>query len=157
MTEKNKSKGGIRQVFKVFGIAVGALFGLIVLLTIIGSVVDPSEVSDQYSPEPSISDEEWRAMEDGTYEPGGPEPDPTPAPYTPSKFAATLAEYMQIQEGMSYSQVRDIIGADGTEISRNSLAGITTVMYSWTNDDFSNMNTMFQNGKLVSKAQFGLQ
>ena len=68
----------------------------------------------------------------------------------------TLAEYARIKEGMNYSQVCRIIGVQGTEISRSSLAGITTVMYSWTNGDYSNMNAMFQNDRLVTKAQFGL-
>jgi hypothetical protein len=30
-------------------------------------------------------------------------------------------------------------------------------MYSWQNDSGSNMNAMFQNGKLVNKAQLGLR
>jgi hypothetical protein len=37
------------------------------------------------------------------------------------------------------------------------LAGIKTVMYSWQNPDGSNMNAMFQDDKLVSKAQFMLK
>lgn len=37
------------------------------------------------------------------------------------------------------------------------IAGYTTVMYEWKNDDGSNMNARFQNGGLVNKAQFGLQ
>jgi hypothetical protein len=68
----------------------------------------------------------------------------------------TKAEYDQIREGMTYEQVRSIIGAPGEEISRSDLAGFTTVMYSWTNANGSNMNAMFQNNRLVNKAQFGL-
>ena len=30
-------------------------------------------------------------------------------------------------------------------------------MYMWQNSDGSNMNAMFQNDKLVNKAQFGLK
>lgn len=70
--------------------------------------------------------------------------------------AITRAKYYRIQDGMSYEQVRAIIGAAGEEISRSSLAGYTTVMYSWKNSNGSNMNVMFQNGRLVNKAQFGL-
>ncbi len=69
----------------------------------------------------------------------------------------TLAEYEQIREGMTYEQVRGIIGAPGQELSRSDLAGYTTVMYSWSNPNGSNMNAMFQNGGLVNKAQFGLR
>lgn len=68
----------------------------------------------------------------------------------------TKAEYDQIREGMTYDQVVRIIGAPGDEQSRTDLAGFTTVMYAWMNSNGSNMNAMFQNGELVSKAQFGL-
>lgn len=68
----------------------------------------------------------------------------------------TRSEYDQIREGMSYSEVKAIIGASGVELSRSDIAGYSTVMYSWTNSDGSNMNAMFQNGGLVNKAQFGL-
>ena len=68
----------------------------------------------------------------------------------------TAAEYSLLQAGMSYQEAVEIIGFPGEEISRSDIAGITTVMYQWTNRDFSNMNAMFQNGALVTKAQFGL-
>ena len=68
----------------------------------------------------------------------------------------TESEYNQIREGMSYSQVCQIIGANGEELSRTDIAGYSTVMYQWINSNGSNMNAMFQNGSLVSKAQFGL-
>jgi hypothetical protein len=67
-----------------------------------------------------------------------------------------MAEYDQVQKGMSYEQVTSIIGTMGTEISRSDLARHTTVMYSWKNANGSNMNAMFQDGELVIKAQFGL-
>ena len=67
------------------------------------------------------------------------------------------AEYNRIRSGMSYSEVADIIG-DGTEISRSDMAGYTTEMYSWENPSGGgNMNAMFQNDELISKAQFGLE
>ncbi|MFC1688094.1 hypothetical protein ACFL07_00355 [Pseudomonadota bacterium] len=68
----------------------------------------------------------------------------------------TMAEFNRIENGMTYAQVRQIIGASGEEISRSDLAGYTTVMYTWTNSNGSNMNAMFQNGGLITKAQFGL-
>jgi len=61
-----------------------------------------------------------------------------------------------IQDGMTYQQVVGIIGAPGDQLSASSIAGYRTVMYSWTNSNGSNMNAMFQNGKLIQKAQFGL-
>jgi len=60
---------------------------------------------------------------------------------------------------MSYEEVVTILGSAGTEQSRSSLGGITTVMHSWQGSGSfgANMNAMFQNGRLVSKAQFGLK
>lgn len=69
----------------------------------------------------------------------------------------TLTEYEEIREGMTYEQVKGIIGAPGQELSRSDFSGYTTVMYSWTNPNGSNMNAMFQNGRSVRKAQFGLR
>ena len=68
----------------------------------------------------------------------------------------TKAEYDQIREGMTYEEVRRVIGAAGEEVSRSDIAGFTTVMYSWSNSNGSNMNAMFQNNALMNKAQFGL-
>lgn len=69
----------------------------------------------------------------------------------------TLGEYLRIKDGMTYDQVAGIIGADGVEISRTSLGGITAVMYSWVNPGGSNMIAMFQDRHLVSKGHFGLK
>ena len=75
----------------------------------------------------------------------------------------TKAEYDQISTGMSYSQVSATIGAPGEEMSSNQMPGIpgvmepiSTVMYMWQNSDGSNMNAMFQNDKMIQKAQAGL-
>lgn len=69
----------------------------------------------------------------------------------------TLEEYSRIHEGMTYEEVVAIIGEEGEELSRVNVSGFTTVMYGWTNPSGANMNAMFQNGLLVSKAQFGLE
>jgi hypothetical protein len=69
----------------------------------------------------------------------------------------TKANFDRIETGMSYPEVVSILGKSGEELSRVELAGIVTVMYSWKKPlSVGNMNAMFQNGKLVSKAQFGL-
>ncbi len=71
----------------------------------------------------------------------------------------TAAEYARLTTGMTYRQAVEIIGFEGEELSRSEIAGITTVMYQWTNRGFSgaNMNAMFQDGRLIQKAQFGLE
>ena len=75
-----------------------------------------------------------------------------------SQSQITLAKYNQLKDDMTYTEVIKILGKPGTEISSSSVGGIKTVMIQWEADSFgANMNAMFQNGKLVSKAQFGLK
>ncbi|MFN2427119.1 MAG: hypothetical protein ABR587_11810 [Candidatus Binatia bacterium] len=84
-------------------------------------------------------------------------------PFAPNPLVASdppivsLAEYERLREGMTYSDAVGIIGASGQELSRSDIAGYSTVMYSWSNSNGSNMNAMFQNGRLANKAQFGLR
>ena len=68
----------------------------------------------------------------------------------------TYANYLRLRDGMSYSEAVEILGSAGEEVSRSEIAGYTTVMYQWKRWTGANMNAMFQNGKLVTKAQFGL-
>ena len=75
----------------------------------------------------------------------------------PSHSQFGLAAFNSLETGMSYDAAIAAIRRNGTEISRSELGGVSTVMYSWQNPDGSNMNAMFQNGRLVSKAQFGLR
>ena len=71
----------------------------------------------------------------------------------------SLAAYQQLTTGMSYERAVGILGAPGVENSRSEMGGMVTVMYSWQGqgDLGANMNAMFQNGSLVTKAQFGLK
>jgi hypothetical protein len=78
-------------------------------------------------------------------------------PPAASDQGLTLAKYNRLKTGMSYSEAVRILGAPGEELSRSEVAGYTTVMYQWSGRFGANMNAMFQNGELVSKAQFGLK
>lgn len=69
----------------------------------------------------------------------------------------TMAQYNQIQPGMSYSEVVAILGRDGEEMSSSDVAGIRTILYGWSNRSGANMNAMFQQDAMVQKAQFGLR
>ena len=70
----------------------------------------------------------------------------------------TLAQFNRLQTGMTKDQVETILGSPGVEQSSNELAGIRTEMRAWNGNTFGgNMNVMFQDGKLVQKAQFGLE
>ena len=70
-----------------------------------------------------------------------------------------MDNYNKIQTGMSYEEVVSILGKQGEEMSSNDIAGYKNVMYKWDGDSGfgANMNAMFQNGKLIQKAQFNLQ
>ena len=81
----------------------------------------------------------------------------SPAVVSKDKFSA-------IHEGMTYREVVTIIGTEGEELSSNKMEGVpgvmpsvSTKMYTWQNGDGSIMNAMFQNDKLIQKAQFGLK
>jgi hypothetical protein len=50
-----------------------------------------------------------------------------------------------------------VLERTGAPTGQSELAGIKIVMYSWKNENGSNMNAMFQAGVLVSKAQSGLK
>lgn len=71
----------------------------------------------------------------------------------------TLAKFNSIRTGMTYQQVVQILGKDGTLMSENQIMDIHTAMYSWENPGVleGNMNAMFQNNSLISKAQFMLK
>jgi len=71
----------------------------------------------------------------------------------------TMAEYNAIKTGMTWDEVVEIVGQPTEELSRNAIAGVETAMYHWVNEGFfaGNMNVMFQNGRVVQKAQFGLK
>jgi hypothetical protein len=76
----------------------------------------------------------------------------------PRTDGVTMANYLRLEDGMSYADAVRIMGRSGEEISRSDVAGYTTVMYSWKAEKgVGNMNAMFQNDKLVTKAQFGLR
>ncbi len=76
----------------------------------------------------------------------------------------TRSEFHSIQPGMSYSEVMRIIGVCGEEMVHNHIDGVPgimesvdTRMYQWINANGSNMNAMFQNDRMIQKAQFGLK
>lgn len=82
----------------------------------------------------------------------------TPAPVATSVAAAgvNMDRYNILKAGMSYAEAVAILGSEGTEISSNDIGGAHTVMYQWKAGAFANMNAMFQNDRLISKAQSGL-
>ncbi len=69
------------------------------------------------------------------------------------------AAFLRLQTGISYAQAVGVLGAEGDEEARSDTAGIVTVSYRWKGQGMigANMSAMFQNDKLVTKAQVGLE
>lgn len=65
-------------------------------------------------------------------------------------------KFKQIQNGMTYDQVKQIIGSDGTEESTSEVSGITTKIYEWESDGFGVATVTFENDKVANKAQAGV-
>lgn len=75
---------------------------------------------------------------------------------------ATKAGYDRLTSGMSYRQAVSALGCEGEEMSSTEMAGFKTIMYMWVGSGVSgmmggNMNAMFQNDRMMSKAQMGLK
>lgn len=82
-----------------------------------------------------------------------------PVSSAPLNLGVTLAGYNALREGMSYAEAVRVLGGSGTELSSGgAVAGYATVMYQWkASDGIGNMTAMFQNDRLINKAQFGLK
>lgn len=73
-----------------------------------------------------------------------------------------LEEFNKVETGMTYEQVVEIVGTEGTVMSESDITGngqYKTTIYSWEGEGSlgANANITFQAGKVVSKAQFGLK
>ncbi len=79
-----------------------------------------------------------------------------------SEASISLEEFNKIQTGMTYKEVCDIVGGEGT-LGSSVDVGIgdeyKTEIYQWTGDGSigANANVTFQAGKVISKAQIGLK
>lgn len=86
-------------------------------------------------------------------------------PFNQSEIAntnkITLEKFNQIQSGMTYQEVVDIIGEEGNILSESNIMNdeqYKTTMYYWYGQDgISNANVTIQGGKVISKAQIGLK
>lgn len=86
--------------------------------------------------------------------------EPKPETKTEAATGVNMTNFSKLRNGMSYQEAVKILGKEGEVLSESEIGGIKTVMYKWDADEGSwgaNMNAMFQNGKLMSKSQFGLK
>lgn len=68
----------------------------------------------------------------------------------------TMDKYNQVTEGMSYEEVKAILG-EGIVTSETKIMDIDSIMYSYINKNGSNANFTFSGDKLQLKAQFNLE
>lgn len=84
--------------------------------------------------------------------------DPSPARINPAlSRQITLATYIQLKRGMSFSRVSEIIGESGEEIDRAEEAGNEVQTYEWRNFDGTSFRVVFTNGKLTHKSPGSLR
>lgn len=71
----------------------------------------------------------------------------------------TLAEYNKIKLGMTYDQVKEIIGTDGQLKFRTNYNGSKAEFYEWfgKNKSDSKVDLIFENEIVTDKKQFGLK
>ena len=123
-------------------IAIAVLCVLFVILIVVGSNEAEKKTNVVAPPESGTTETKDEAASTKESEP---------------EIGVTMKNFNRIRSGMTYTQVVAILGEPSQEISRVEMAGTETVMYQWNGSFMANMNVMFQNGKLVSKAQFDLK
>ena len=129
ITKKKKNKG------KITGIVPGLI--LIVFIVIIVGFVNLTSTQTNSNPTNTNENKNSSTNSNGAL--------------------ITLDEFNKIETGMSYEDVVNIIGSNGTLSSESSIGNYTTQIYTWYGNIFgANANVTFQNGKVVGKAQAGL-
>lgn len=70
----------------------------------------------------------------------------------------TYSEFTQIEIGMTYNEVCELVGSSGEITAQSEVGGINLTVVTWYGDSFSGSNATvyFENGAVTSKAQLGL-
>jgi hypothetical protein len=73
--------------------------------------------------------------------------------------AVSAAQFAQLHVGMTYAEAIAVIGCEGDVMVDHSAGQPPTMMYGWQGYGIpgANMNAMFQDGRLVTKRQFGIR
>lgn len=71
----------------------------------------------------------------------------------------TMEEYNQIDTGMSYDEVKEIVGSSGEVSAQSEVSGYKIIIVTWYGNGSagSNANVTFTNNKVSAKAQVGLK
>ena len=80
------------------------------------------------------------------------------APLLPgSSQQFTMDMYQRIYPGQDMQEVFTIMKRDGTPTATTAATGFVCQGYMWQNPDGSNLQVLFMNGKVHTKAQAGLR
>ena len=74
-----------------------------------------------------------------------------------SSTELTMEKYNKIKNNMSYKEVVDIVGSEGSETFSSTIGKYKTVSYKWEGPNFQFIYATFQNDKLTSKTQANLK
>lgn len=145
---------------KIFKFGCLGFIGLIVLGAIAAALGGGDDKKETTSSEPKQGTQAPATKEEPKKEEVMKE-EPKKEEAPKNKPGISKAEFDQIQNGMSYDEVKAIIGSDGEVLSESGQAGeqFHTIMYKWDGEKGfgANANFMFQEGKLQNKSQFGLK
>ena len=76
---------------------------------------------------------------------------------TDNKSGLTMDKYNQIKNGMSYQEVKDIIGREGTQTMSSGEGKYKVESYKWEGDNYQFISVVFTGGKVQSKVQANLK
>lgn len=85
-------------------------------------------------------------------------PQDTPASTTTTDTATgvSIDNFNKIKLGMSYDEVKSIIGSEGDQTGMQKTSSFESARYQWKNDTRGTINVTFTNGALTYMSQFGL-
>ncbi len=81
----------------------------------------------------------------------------SPASTDAKKSGLTMDKYNQIKNGMSYDEVKNIIGSEGTQTMSSGEGKYKVESYKWDGDDYQFISVVFMGGKVNSKVQANLK
>jgi hypothetical protein len=71
--------------------------------------------------------------------------------------ALNIADYNRVKNGMKLSEVLDILGSEGSEVSSSEAGKAKISTYKWEGKDYSYIICTFNNDKLMLKSQSGIK